>query len=506
MMNERKKIFFSTIILIILILPSFFSSILLADQNKKLHLEKLYLDAKFTYIVEQYNSGKFKNLTFKENLIIIKSLARIGHGGLALKKLKPLLVKYASSVDVLTASGIVNISLGRLNEANSHIDRALEIDKNSHRAILAKVVCLMFCQQYGKAEAWYEKLSRKKSDWSDSYLAYLVGIDLYRASRNSLEIMDLYNKKSKMVKKSNRKYYKDLRANYRLYQRAKKGKLFDVETVSDKIVLPLVKRRWRMRFSYFTLKVKDKEYKVILDTGNASGWMIHNRELKEYFNAERGGNTLVRIGSEAGLLDGYNVFSKKVNFGDFSINNLIGVYVPKPYPRFFDANLNPIFIRNRVFTIDFVKQNVVIRTKQRFDKDLLSSSYKKISKLPWYGYKNAFVPVEIRDKGGGLAIIETGAEDIALKLDFARVIGLDLKPKKKYLASGKVSEYFVTPVKITMGTIQFQRKAAEVWPMDRFYNRLTGYTSDVVLGPKALRQKYILSFDPFDKKIILVEQ
>jgi len=103
-----------------------------------------------------------------------------------------------------------------------------------------------------------------------------------------------------------------------------------------------------------------------------------------------------------------------------------------------------------------------------------------------------------------LAVIETGAEDIALKSDFVQGLELQLIPRTKYLANGQVFTYHQTAVTAAVGPFLFQRQEAEVWPLDRFFNRLSGLSPDVVIGPKALQGQFTVSFDPFSHRIILL--
>ena len=54
-----------------------------------------------------------------------------------------------------------------------------------------------------------------------------------------------------------------------------------------------------------------------------------------------------------------------IDFGDFKINGLPGLYIPKPRPDFYDANLNPSFIRNRVVTIVFVHTIYIVSCESK---------------------------------------------------------------------------------------------------------------------------------------------
>lgn len=465
------------------------------------------MDAKFSQIADYFKKCDYQNLSLEEKLMFIETLSRTAQGNLALEKIEQILTHYPSTCEILTTAGIVYFSLGRLDQTKRYIDSALKVNKDFETALITKVMLLLYGQQYFEAENLFEKIIKKNPGLEESYLHFIIGIDLYKAAGNPQKLMNLYSKHAQKYKKRNKSYSRNIKSSARLFKRSAKKKLFEVVTKSEMAAVPFSGRTKNNRDNVLDLVVENKRYKVLLDTGNAVGWMIHNRELKKQLKVKSGGRRLTRIGTQAGILDGYYIYSESVRFDNFKINHLIGLYVPKPHPDFYDANLNPIVIRNRVVTIDYEKKQVILRTKDAFDRymDSLDSLQKgNLSKLPWYGYKDVLVPVIVNGKSEGLAVIETGAEEIALRLDFARHLGLELEPGIKYLANGKVFRYFKTCVKISAGSFLFDKKGAEVWPLDRFYNRLTGLAPDVIIGPVTLRkEKFILSFDPYEKQVIL---
>ena len=279
--------------------------------------------------------------------------------------------------------------------------------------------------------------------------------------------------------------------------------LFQPDTTSESIEIPI---RWSTPNGghlLLKLQINGKSYRTILDTGNATGWMVHSRELHDLLKLKRGGRTVAMIGTEAQGLDGYFIFTKAVDFGGFMIQRLLGLYVPKPYPDFYDANLNPIFIRRRVVTIDTKRMRLILRTRDAFQRDLLKMEESSTVTLPWFGYKQVFLPTMVNGISPGMGMIETGAEDIAIKLDVAREAGLTLIPRQKYLANGQVYHYFETSLRVDLGRFRFERARAEVWPFQRFYHRLSGVKADVIFGPSAFGRRFAISFDPFSERIIL---
>ncbi|NIM14097.1 MAG: hypothetical protein GTO45_18800 [Candidatus Aminicenantes bacterium] len=481
----------------------------LPQEQETINLERMYLGVRFSRVIQHVEKKDFQQLSLKEKLLFIECLARTGKGLQAEEKLKPILASHLSDPEVLATAGGVALSLGRLEEAKGHIDRALELKPGLKQAILSKALLFLYYREFNQAQKWYEKLvtlsKNTGSPWADSDLLFLVGLDVYRANLNPQKLDQLYKTHARRKKKISKSQYRESISNHKMYKRAGKQSrvLFQVETQSDKVIVPFNIGEKDSRFNTISLTAGGKTFNVLLDTGNATGWIVHSRELNELLKPVTGGRTITMIGTESGFLDGYRQYYKTVDFNGFKILDVNGIYVPKPHPDYLDANLNPAFIRNRVVTVDFIKNELVLRTKERFTRDLASAQQTQgVCRLPWYGYKSAFVPVTVLEKKG-LAIIETGAQDIALKLDFTRVLGLPLTPRVKYLATGQVTRYHQALVTFFLGDFRFWREAADVWPFSRFYNRLTGLSADVFIGPAAFRGKYVVTFDPFDKQVVL---
>lgn len=475
-------------------------------QTEILDLEKLYLDAKFSLIAEYFQERNYEELSLQDKLLFIECLARTAQGSSAMDKMKLILAECPVSCEVLTTAGVVSFSNGRFGDAEKYIEKALTLEAGFNKAILAKVMYLIYCQHFSEAENWYEKLIKRYPEWRATNLVYLVGLELYGAKRNPRKISSLYHEQAKKFKQTDKRQYRDLIDNSKLFKKIPIQKSFSVGASSDKVILPFEGRVQDSRFITVSLLIKNKKFRIILDTGNTAGWMIHNRGLKGLLKSKSGGRIKAQIGREAGMLDGYRIYTGKIDLGGLQINHLTGLYVPKPHPSYPDANLNPVFIKDWVVTIDFIKEQVIFRSKERFDMDfesLVSQHSESIRILPWFGYEQAYIPVIVNDQWKSLAMIETGAEDIALRLGFARQLPLVLKPKLKYLASGKEVRYSTTPVTISAGRLRFDRETAEVWPLMRFYDRITGLNADVIIGPLALSGRIVCSFDPFDRKIIL---
>ena len=467
-------------------------------------VDRFYLDGQFTRVVDYFEKKEYLKLAEPEKLLFLESLARASRGLQALDRLKPLLVEQSLDPGVLATAAAVYLSLGELDRSQAYVDRALTLKPGDSKAMLTNVMLLLYRQQFGEAKQWYEKLvGQEGPGWSGSEFLFLVGLDVYRACRDPRSLGELYKTHAQRVKKTNKRYYEILKANAQMYKRVGQNLLFRVETGADRAVVSFDTAENALRLNTIPLTIKGKTFKVLLDTGNATGLLVHSRELNELLKPKTGGRTVTGIGTESGMLDGYRQYYKTVDFNAFKILHVNGIYVPRPHPDFPDANLNPVCIRNRVVTIDFVRNQLVLQGKEQFEKGLSAYPQERFVRLPWYGYKFPYIPVMVKEKRG-LAVIETGAEDIALKLDFVKGLGLELIPRTKYLANGQVFKYHHAAVEVSVGPFLFRRGEAEVWPLDRFFNRLSGLSPDVVIGPAALRGRLTVSFDPFANQVILL--
>ncbi len=105
-------------------------------------------------------------------------------------------------------------------------------------------------------------------------------------------------------------------------------------------------------------------------------------------------------------------------------------------------------------TLDFAGGQLILRTKEEFELDLKSVPPEKTARFPWQGFGHVFLPVVC---GGqeALALIETGAEDISLRLDFAQQRGFRLRARTRYLASGEEVAYHETQQRLSLGPFVF---------------------------------------------------
>jgi hypothetical protein len=441
-------------------------------------------------------------LSDADELLVIESLARSGRSAAALDRLREFESRNSGDQPVLTTKGWLDLACGKFASARKKFDEVLGNQSGCARALMGEILASLYLRQYDAALQAHHFLEERCPEWLLHQQTHLIGVELYSALGNSQGLYNLYMKRSGAVKKENKKLSRNLKATAKLYRGLDGAPLYETSFEDGSAEIPI---EWSGRSGghlIVKLPIEGKNFRVILDTGNATGWMVHSRELHDLLKLKRGGRTVAMIGTEAQGLDGYFISTKSVDFGAFHMRRLFGLYVPKPYPDFYDANLNPIFIRGKVITIDTKRMRLVLRTREEFE-NFLSNRKESVVILPWYGYEQVFLPAVVNGVFRGIGMIETGAEDIALRLDVAREIESPLIPKQKYLANGQVYHYFETPLQVYLGRLRFGRERAEVWPFERFYHRLSGVKADVIFGPGAFGRRFAISFDPFLNRVVL---
>jgi len=468
----------------------------------RLDIESWYLDGEFSTIVDR-GLPRSEALERPDRLRIVESLARTGRSSLADEAFADILRKDPQSPPVLAVSGWIQFSRGRLQRALELFDTALNLSPDLGNALLGKVLLLLYLRRFDEAAEIYRTFLAVRPGWATYQQAHLVGVELFWAMRDARGLYDQYSRRSQSQRRTNKALGRNTRSTAKLFKSVGDLPLNITRTAGDVVRIPLIRSEPPSGHLVLELKVEGKVFRVVLDTGNATGWMVHSRDLHDQLGVKRGGRTVAMIGTEAKGLDGYYIMTKSLPLPDAEIRNLPGIYVPKPYPDFYDANLNPLFIQDRIVTIDFSENQLVLRTPEAFSRDFTGGRSDDSVVLPWFGYEQAYVPVRINGERLGLALVETGAEDMALQLDVASELGLPLTPRRRYLANGQVYDFSQTAVVVSLDRFLFARKQAEVWPFDRFFNRLSGLRMDVVLGPAVFSNQFSITFHPFSSTIIL---
>jgi len=465
-------------------------------------LEKSFWRADFASVVTLLEKRDEKALPPQDRLLWIECLARTGRSDLAEEKLRRLAAGLIPSSPLLAAEAHVYLVQGRREQAERAVAEALALEPVSEKAVLARVILSLFSRDFAGAERWYRRLLGMIPEFRESFLVYLVGLEVYSARRDAQTLRRLYDEQASQWKDRDKKYADSLKRNARLYQNALNISLFSAAGPPAECVIPFARNPKDRRSNIILVEAKGSEYRVLLDTGNRAGWTIHHPGLLRYLKSQQGGRIFSEIGTQAGLLEGSSIFTKKLESEALSLTGLTGLYVPKPQPDFYDANLNPSFIRNRVVSLDYVERQLRLSPPGISGLNLAVTTMEDGGRIPWFGHRHVYVPVKV---GGqeGLALIETGAKDISLRLEFARKLGWPLTARTRYLANGEAVSYHETPLRVTLGPFIFERDAAEVWTFQQLMDPLSGLIPDVVIGPEALAGSFILTFDPFENLVLL---
>lgn len=494
----RKK-FIIQVLIIFIFIPPF----LRGDSEDYLkEIKKIYFDGRINNIVEKYDEEDVDKGSIEFQLIYLEALIRTGENRRAGQLIGKIRKKSGEIPGLSVLEGMKHLSEGNLIASSRIADSISMKNENSVSLIQLKIFIELYKRNFKKAESLLNKLRDHNSGFGRSNLYFLIASEFYRNARDFGNLSNLYRERMKNVKKrGNRNYRTYLKLNYKLYKR-KSVITFRVDSDKDRVEIPFESRE-KGAMKSIALKKGGKTFSILLDTGNTSGWLIHSRDLREELRSERGGRTVIQVGTESGKLDGFNIFCRSLGFEEFTISGLFGNYLPKPRQDFFDANLNPAMISNRIVSLDFINNRLILRTRERFFADIKKTESMVVMKIPWFGHKYPMVPIICNSKNG-LAIIETGAENISIRADFASEMGITLTEKSKYLSNGKVFKYSLGSVSVQLGKYIFVRDQAEVWPLVRFRNRLTGFIPHLIIGPEALDGKFIVSFVP-EEKILVFE-
>ena len=462
-----------------------------------------YFEMDFAEIVNNLKDLPSDSMTLEQQCLFIESQARSGNGTEVFNDLQRLLSKFPENARVLTTAGILYHSLGKLTLAEIYLTRALQLAPQNCVALLAKTMLLLYLRRFSEAEACFTKVYEINPKLKTTQLFQRIGDELYGATLNPSKMLQYFEiLQHNFAQQNKEKKAERYRKKIRLLSGVQSDSLYQVFSPSDRVELPMVDFAPGVYYKCLILNLGKRSFRILLDTGNAVGWTVHHPDLLALLETRLGREQSVTTGSVEKSLESREILTTLLDLGDFKMASLPGYYFKKPRENYFDANLNPIFIRNRVVTLDFVHNKFLLRSKARFDRDLtVESDYNQV-KLPFYGYEWPFVPVLINGYAPALAMIETGAEDVSLKEAYSRFIHLPLKPAMKVWGERKLHYYKATEVSILLGPQLLYRSEMEIWPK-RFYDRITGLYDQVMIGPFALQNRFIVSFDPFENVIML---
>jgi len=456
-------------------------------------MKALFLEGRFGSIIRDF-SQPAPDTAKEERWIFLKSLILEGELNRAEEYLAELKKSAPTGAGFRVYEGMLTLARGNIVEAGNIAAELQKSAGNSDSARQLRFYYELYRRNFTEASAVLSEFRNSMSGFDKSHLFFLMSREFARIIKDFPTLSSLYRGRMKSLKKrENRDYYENLKLNYKLYKK-KQAHPFRINASKDRIEIPFESGGKGM-LKVVPLNIREKRYTVLLDTGNTAGWLIHSRDLREELKSVRGGRVVMQVGTESGSLDGFNIFSRSVKFEDFSIDGLFGAYLPKPRADFFDANLNPAMLTGRIVSMDYIHNRLILRSQERFDSDISGNRKMNVMKIPWFGFSYPMVPVICNGKNG-LAVIETGAENISVNIDFAKKLGIPLLPRSKYLSNGKVFKYSLGAVNVQLGKYIFVRKQAEVWPLLKFRNHLTGFSPHIIIGPEALAGKFIVTFIP----------
>jgi len=465
--------------------------------------EKAFWEGDFGAAAASFESRDEKALSLEDRLLWIEILVRTGKSGLAEEKLRGLSAGRPASSAIKSAEASVHFAFGRREEAERAVAEALTLEPVSDKAVLTRICLSLYSRDFADSERWYKRLTEMSPGIRGSALIHFLGLRIFTALGDASALRRLYEERSAWWEDRDEEYADGLKADARLFRKAAKTPFFSVVGRTEEERLPFAPAREGSRANVIVYEAGGSKYQILLDTGNRAGWTIHHPGLLHRLEGLQGGRVFSEIGTHAGLMEGTAVFVREWDFDKgFGLSGLFGIYVPKPQPDFYDANLNPAFIRNRVVALDFIERRFRLAVREAAGSDSRRPDADRPLKTPWFGDQGVYVPMKAGGRDG-LALIETGARDISINLDFARGLGLPLEARTRYLAGGEPASYHVTPVTIALGSAVFERKEAEVWPFRQLMDPLTGLIPDAVIGPEALDGEFVLTLDPFENTVIL---
>jgi predicted aspartyl protease len=397
----------------------------------------------------------------------------------------------------------VNHAIGRIHLADEYASRALEINPDNIRALHARAMLDLYLARYNAARLSLERIIELGADPARSFLMFQTAHEIYSACRDMDALAQIHEERAAYLESIGEiAAAGNKHRDAKFYREIAEREFYSCGAVDDRIEIPLVDYPAGTPYKCAVMVIDGKEYYVLIDTGNSVGWTVHGNELRRKLVSIRGANVAPQSGVTRRALTGHNIITDSIALGGIKLRNLLGVYFPKPRGGSFDATLNPFFIRDRVVTIDFVNDLLILRTKERFDSDIAELPAESISRLPCYGYRWLYVPAIVNGADSALALIETGAQGVSLRLEFAELIGFPFIERRVTATSGEIRTYHEASVEIKLGSHKFIRRSAKVWPV-RFRDEITGMCDDVMIGAYALQNRYVISYDSVKREVIV---
>jgi len=379
------------------------------------------------------------------------------------------------------AAAVVALAAGDFAGARAQLDAARAVGSLDAHGWLVEAVTRLYEGRAGAAAAAYRRALAARPSLAGTRYAVLVGQAIFRATGDAAALAAFPG------------------ADAAFYAAAGAAPLFMTRVAADSVALPLTACWPGSPYRCIDLVVGGRVYRVLLDTGNSPGWTVHDSTLAAVLTVVDGGAQRAWTGS-AGAVRSHRFLMEKVDFGGFSLRHVPGVFFAKPTLPYFDANLNPFEVRDRVVTLDYGRGLFIVRSKARFDRWLRAQPRAAWTRVPVAGYEWPFVPATV-DGRPATALIETGAEALALSRAYAERTGIPLTAVTQ-LFRGREFRLHRAGLRAAIGTLSLPGDSAQV-PASQVVDPLTGFAWDLMVGPGVLDPGFALSFDPFDRVAVL---
>ncbi len=464
-------------------------------------LRNLYRRGQYGRVVELCASPGPRGIELPAELVVLRSQARDSKGRAAVERAEALAAEHPHTAAVRSTLATVYLSLGRLDQGRAEVDAALALDADDAEAWLGRASLRLLERDGAGALAALDRATAADPALRGAYTAHVMALGAARVTRDPELVSEVLEARAAHLEERGLDG-EPARVEAEMLRQGSGDPLFSMITDADPVVLPFTPCWEGSVYRCISLQERDREYRVLLDTGNRPGWTVHAPELLEVLPNHFGGASSLTTGSVDTAMAGRILMTQQASFGPLVIHDLPGHFFPKPREPYFDANLSPFFVQDRVITMDHVNGQVLLRSKERFDEDLARarSEGRQLARVPLYGADWGFIPIQV-EGSPAWAMIETGAEIFQLTDEFVATAGIPATPATMRFRD-RDYHYHEAEVNTFVGEVPLFQGAAHVWP-GRWGDTYLGMLYDAVIGPVLLEGRFILSYDPFDRMIVI---
>jgi hypothetical protein len=464
-------------------------------------LVDLYEERRLGDVLAALPDSTFEELGLEEQLLHLAAEARGGRGYHAAGQLERLLATHPEHPAVLATAAVVYHAAGDLDRATRAVRAALAADSSQVEAWRADAMLRLHRHDAEGALASWRAARRADPDRIGSFWDVVFGQSIAEALGEAAVRADALEARAWARRDGSEEQAAEAtreRERAALYRAIAGLPLFTGESDADRVVLPFDVCFEGTPYRCVDIEAGGRHYRTLIDSGNEYGFGVHSVALRDALLTRTGGETSVTTGSVDTALVASDFFADRVRLGGFTLRHVPAVASGKVREPYWDANLNPFFIRDHVVTLDYVTGRMILRTKARFDRDLATAG--RVARVPLYDPDRPYIMAEV-DGHRATAVIETGAEVLSLTAEFAEHVGLPLRPGTRRWRD-RVLDVQRTDIDVSVGGVPFFSDSVEAWP-GRVADLCTGLVYDVVIGPGSLEGSWSLSYDPIDRVVVL---